>query len=552
MYEVKAQQTQNSDLIVYSASVNEDRLNPNDTFEVAGIIYSPDTSLPPAFSMSALSFDGIDDYIEVNPFQGIGPNTPFTIEFWINREQIPSSNYEGYLLLRSATSTVAMIRGDQNGVLWFSVPGRNMGIRSKFIPIDSLIHITFVYWQENGTWYVQGYSNGVERTVAYSADANPNGPKQLQILFPNSNYGNVIIDEVRIYNRALSSEEISEHFQSIYENELNLVLHLDFDGDYTDKSGSGNHGTNYGATWTDGFTNIDVNIELGQTLKRTIGIINSSDGSFSIPLIAESDVGLYSYNVYATNDGNSLQNQTVNLVVDRFKVMDMSVDSTRRDIETNGTINVLLHYEHDNTPVTTGFFMLNGVNLTHKGSGVWQTTTSESVVKAITYDSITGSGDTYGLNTVNMNNQTVTIIWDLLDLKLEVSPDEWPYQGETISLNLAITRQYDNSPVTDFIINLTKDDIIWINDLTVSSTTDIEEEAVSHAYNCTNIVDNTYGLTAWISTPVTVTWEKTGEPPPEPEDLRQMVYIDPITLTVMFAIFTWIVIILSAMLILRR
>jgi hypothetical protein len=60
-------------------------------------------------------------------------------------------------------------------------------------------------------------------------------------------YFNGTIDEVRIYNRALSDQEIKQCFLGNCPNDDSLVLYLDFD-DCTakDKSGKGNDGTIYG------------------------------------------------------------------------------------------------------------------------------------------------------------------------------------------------------------------------------------------------------------------------------------------------------------------
>ncbi|MFA5396244.1 MAG: LamG domain-containing protein [Methanogenium sp.] len=62
------------------------------------------------------------------------------------------------------------------------------------------------------------------------------------------------IDEVRVYNRALSSNEIFQHYQGIFQNETGLRGLWNMDagsGDLVaDSSGQGNNGTRYGATWS--------------------------------------------------------------------------------------------------------------------------------------------------------------------------------------------------------------------------------------------------------------------------------------------------------------
>ncbi|MEM4454319.1 MAG: LamG domain-containing protein [Thermofilaceae archaeon] len=66
-------------------------------------------------------------------------------------------------------------------------------------------------------------------------------------------YGDHIIDDVRIYNRALSDDEIRAIYEQGAPIRDGLVLHLDFtEGEGSvayDKSGCGNHATIYGARW---------------------------------------------------------------------------------------------------------------------------------------------------------------------------------------------------------------------------------------------------------------------------------------------------------------
>lgn len=138
------------------------------------------------------------------------------------------------------------------------------------------------------------------------------------------------------------------------------------------------------------------------------------------------------------------------------------------------------------------------------------------------------------------------MIWDRLEVVIESSP-EYPYQGDTITLNWRIMREYDASTVTTFIINITKDDVLWKAGLITNSTTDVEEDVASHNYNCINVVDNTFGLTKWVSNSLTVTWEKIVEP----SIPTTMIYIDPMSLILLIVVFIWVLIVVSGVLSLR-
>jgi len=103
-------------------------------------------------------------------------------------------------------------------------------------------------------------------------------------------YFNGLMDDVRIYNRALSLEEVTELYETTRRDlETGLVLHYTFDEDegaiVTDWSPTGNTGTMHGATWrADGriggcyeFDGIDDYIEMGPTdIYRTQGQFSGS------------------------------------------------------------------------------------------------------------------------------------------------------------------------------------------------------------------------------------------------------------------------------------
>lgn len=103
-------------------------------------------------------------------------------------------------------------------------------------------------------------------------------------------------------------------------------------------------------------------------------------------------------------------------------------------------------------------------------------------------------------------------ITDMLIVVFAASPPN-PLQGDTVTISWTIRRLYDNSTVTDFIIDVARDGVLWKSGLTVNYATDTETNAVSHTYNVyQSVVDNTYGLSTWASVPVTVTWQSPGGP----------------------------------------
>jgi hypothetical protein len=161
---------------------------------------------------------------------------------------------------------------------------------------------------------------------------------------------------------------------------------------------------------------ITAKVDLGSTNKGSTTTIGS-DGSFSISFIGENVVGSYSYTVYATTDQNTVQNQTINVIVDKIKVNSLTADKSRRDVGTIVTISVQLIYEYDGTYIISGTFTLNGLTLSYSGSnGVWTATDSKNTVQAVTYNSISGNDGSYGLNVVNMNSKSVTVIWDRIEV----------------------------------------------------------------------------------------------------------------------------------------
>ena len=204
----------------------------------------------------ALSFDGVDDYVEVGDDPTLRPDV-FSVSLFLYiperpkehevhfLEKIDGWNNKGYLL-----------------VMWY---GDDL-FRWRIQNATTGDYVGFSYNQYYGKWthivgiykdrHLEIYANGELKNSKDIAFDIEHSLQPLRIGIPESKVNVTYkIDEVRIYNRALSAEEIIQLFRGghVWKG---LVLWLRFDeGSGTtagDSSGCGNHGTIYGATWTNG------------------------------------------------------------------------------------------------------------------------------------------------------------------------------------------------------------------------------------------------------------------------------------------------------------
>jgi len=226
-----------------------------------GTIYGA-TSVDGKFG-KALSFDGEDDYMEVPYHSSLTPSK-ITVATWVKPTTLADAkeivgrgwNKEGYTLRWNADGSIDFMIG--NGVKWYGEGGH---------PVDAVTE---------GAWYfVVGVFD--ENTAKLYVNAEENWSEEAEITRststldlrigdsagdPCNRHIEGIIDEVRIYNRALSAEEIALLYNTtrkrIKNQQKGLVLYLPFDSSTIagstakDLSAYRNNGTIYGATPTTG------------------------------------------------------------------------------------------------------------------------------------------------------------------------------------------------------------------------------------------------------------------------------------------------------------
>jgi len=169
----------------------------------------------------ALSFDGVDDYLDCGNDASLDDIAIKTLVFWVNLNTQTGSGVGSHFLNK----------GSSNGWFISTEPSKNRNIFGQGFSItdgrwsfpqyslNKWHHIVVVYDRQSFTndpvIYVDGVSQKVTEYSTPSGTANSDFWNNLLISADPSfdRWVDGSIDEVRIYNRALTEEEIKEHYE---------------------------------------------------------------------------------------------------------------------------------------------------------------------------------------------------------------------------------------------------------------------------------------------------------------------------------------------------
>ena len=169
---------------------------------------------------TALQFDGVDDYVEIADDESLNITDEITIEAWIypiSYENCPSGHnpriYHSYF---GGTSELQIILDEGNKFIWGTAKG-SAGVGASVRPsLDTWTHITVT---RSGSTY-RIYYNGIQQSTVPTIPGDPNPSEQGVVIGADIASGGIgsnghfhgAIDEVRIYNHALSAAQIRNHY----------------------------------------------------------------------------------------------------------------------------------------------------------------------------------------------------------------------------------------------------------------------------------------------------------------------------------------------------
>ena len=205
-----------------------------------------------------LSFDGYNDRVSVGSSDSLKSTNQISIEAWIYPIYSSSYNarygaimgyingyYRNRIYIDNYTTSRPRLRSYFYG---------GSGLTSLLGPkltYDNWNHIVYVYDGTKQSLYL----NGEEKASSSRSGSFRTGDYSTRIGDGYYSYNQFKgeIDEVRIYGRALTPTEISEHYQGAYsdESELRGLWHFDESsgGGVSDSSNYGNNGSISGASW---------------------------------------------------------------------------------------------------------------------------------------------------------------------------------------------------------------------------------------------------------------------------------------------------------------
>jgi hypothetical protein len=164
----------------------------------------------------ALNFDGVDDYIRVSPSSTLNDLGPLTYSAWVYQNAAPGSENDIVVKRRRLFALTNLI---SPSTLYFitSNDSVNTSVRSNAsIPLNKWIHVAVVWNGQVGAnlsydFYVNGVVTGKTTFNTGSNSVLSDVPNDLTIgAFTDGSGGfvNGKIDDVRVYNRVLSANEI--------------------------------------------------------------------------------------------------------------------------------------------------------------------------------------------------------------------------------------------------------------------------------------------------------------------------------------------------------
>jgi len=160
-----------------------------------------------------LNFDGVDDYVNLGiPTALYQDFTEITLEFWIFLKELREQgsvnwhNFVPYGVHLHSDGTASWVSDHSDGPQWLLI--------DALFSVGKWQHMAITY--KLGTTDIRAFLNGTQIGIAtpyrFGVFTTPSLPFYIGARWVNFQHFWGSLDEVRIYNRALSAQEIEAHY----------------------------------------------------------------------------------------------------------------------------------------------------------------------------------------------------------------------------------------------------------------------------------------------------------------------------------------------------
>ena len=195
----------------------------------------------------ALDFDGTAQRVNIPSVGDLFESTNLSVEAWIYPESTGTTN----TILASENAFGFAFYLDGPNIFVSKVGQDTDFIGGGGIQAGEWTHVAITYDDVSETlrYYINGEFHGQSNYDMYTGAGSGNGAYSIGARAGSSDYSDETIDELRIWDRILSDEEIQDKYnQERFGDETGLIAYYDFqDGPgssvVTDRTANANHGT---------------------------------------------------------------------------------------------------------------------------------------------------------------------------------------------------------------------------------------------------------------------------------------------------------------------
>ncbi len=183
-------------------------------------------------SRNVLQFDGTDDYVRVPHDPSLCVDTEVTVMAWIKtpRYAFPGHSFQG-ILAKSDNPRSYSLYTTSSGNLHFSTGSLPYvaSVSSGVIPLNEWVHVCAMVRGGAHLFFINGAPAGSEGSGVTLPGASDTAPVLIGRTSENSREFGGLMDDIRIYNRALGDAEVADVANHVHVSD-GLVGHWKLDG----------------------------------------------------------------------------------------------------------------------------------------------------------------------------------------------------------------------------------------------------------------------------------------------------------------------------------